>query len=445
MLFNLFVSLGEGIDKLTILDIKQTFIKDKYKLIEVKKEHDVLIKLLEIYLEKCKRHYNLLKHINLTIWELEDEIRKELSNDKCAKIAKSIVYENDSRFRVKDKINKMCSSELKEQKSYLVNTIYKILIKDDNTDINIDHILEKSVRNDRVIVDFSSKVNEETKNTIIEYFKYDNMITFMITKKPEAFLLSHLGLGDNILSLSMVNYLSNYYDKVWFVCKDKYKDNIELLLNNEKVSLYIVNDDKDISPYYGYNFEKFLNETENFDIYLCGTHNLYNPNVNNFPLGLYDDININRKVFWDYFSVNKPLESLELYNEIKDRDYIIMNNIASNGKIFDSKQIIKKYADSNLLIINFNENEYETSHENYDLAQKFIFKPLAYYQDTIENAKYIFMTDSSLFCLSIQLPIKTDFCYYIPRTKEYNYELIYNNNIFNPSKNKKFSIFDNYI
>lgn len=438
-MFSLFVSIGEGVDKLTILDIKQTFIKDENKLLEVRKEYNTLIKSLEYYIEKCKRHYLLLKHINLTIWNLEDEIRTQLSDDRCSKVAKSIVYENDSRFRVKDKINKFCSSELKEQKGYLVKTIYKILIDNNNIDNNIDNILEKSVRNDRVIVNFSNNVNEETKNTILEYFKYDNMITFMVSKKPEAFLLSHLGLGDNILCLSMVNYLSNYYDKVWFVCKDKYKDNINLLLNNDKVSLYIVKDDKDISPFYGYNFEKFLNETEHFDIYLCGTHNFYNPNVNNFPLGFYDDINIDRKVFWDYFYVNKPRESLELYNEIKDRDYIVIHNIASNGKIFDSKEIIKKYADSNLLIINFNENEYETSHENYDLAQKFILKPLAYYQDIIENAKYIFMTDSSLFCLSLQLPIKTQFCYYIPRTKEYNYELIYESKIFNYLKNKKFN------
>jgi hypothetical protein len=435
MLFTLPVSIGEGIDKLTILDIKLSNIKDESKRLEVKKEYDTLIKSLETYILKCERHYKLLKKINLDIWNLEDEIRTELSDERCAVVAKKIVYENDSRFRVKDKINKMCASELKEQKGYLVKTIANIHIKENNENL-IDFILEHSVRNDKVEVRFEPNVNRQE---IIEYFQYDNMITFT-PKFKDAILLSHIGLGDSILSIGMMNYLSNLYDKLYVVCKTKYLDNIKLLINNPKIELYPVNEEKDISPVFGYDLNKFIELSKTWDIYLCGNHNLFKKNnhsVNNFPLELYDDIGVSRKVFWDFHVVNEPTESKELYNLVSDIEYTVIHNTSSTGKVFNSKEIIKTYGNPDNLIINFSDNEYEPTHKYYEIAQKFVNKPLAYYRDVIANAKYIFLADSSIFSMSLFLPIKTDNCYYIPRSN-FPYEQIYDEKIFDKTKYKQF-------
>lgn len=435
MLFTLPVSIGEGIDKLTILDIKLLNIKDESRRLEVKKEYDTLIKSLKPYILKCERHYKLLKKINLELWNLEDEIRTELSDERCAVVAKKIVYENDSRFRVKDKINKICASELKEQKGYLVKTIANIHIKENNEN-NIDFILEQSVRNDKVEVRFEPNVKRQE---IIDYFQYDNMINF-IPKFKNGLLLSHIGLGDSILSIGMMNYLSNLYDKLYVVCKTKYLDNIKLLINNPKIELYPVETEKEISPVYGYNLDKFIELSKRRDIYLCGTHHLFkknNHNVDNFPLELYDDIGTPRKVFWDFHAVIKPEESKEFYNLLSGIEYTVVHNISSTGKVFDSKEIINTYGDPNILVINFTENEYDTTHKYYELAQQFVNKPLAYYQDVIENAKYIFFADSSIFCMSLFLPIKTDNCYYIPRS-DYPYEQIYDEKIFDKTKYKQF-------
>jgi hypothetical protein len=194
-----------------------------------------------------------------------------------------------------------------------------------------------------------------------------------------------------------------------------------LILQNPKVELYPVEDDKDISPVYYFNIDKFKEITKNMDLYLCGNHKFLKPHnhkVENFPMELYDDIGIPRKVFWDFYSVNKPQESIELYNLLKQNninEYIVVHNIASNGKVFNSNDVISKYAEPDLFIINVVENEYEPTHKYYELAQQFVYKPLIHYQDVISNAKYIFLADSSIFCLSLHLPIKTDFCYFISR------------------------------
>ena len=75
-IINLPVSLGEAIDKLTILEIKLENIKDCRKL-EVKNEYDILYNQLYNIIEKYKSYYNLMKEINLDIWYLMDKLRDE--------------------------------------------------------------------------------------------------------------------------------------------------------------------------------------------------------------------------------------------------------------------------------------------------------------------------------------------------------------------------------
>ena len=62
-----------------------------------------------------------------------------------------------------------------------------------------------------------------------------------------AFVLTHLGLGDNITSIGAVRYLSTCYDRVIVVCKEKNKKNMELFYSDdESIEIYSVIDDKDI-------------------------------------------------------------------------------------------------------------------------------------------------------------------------------------------------------
>lgn len=92
------VSLGEALDKLTILHIKLDKIKDN-RLEDVKKEYSLLFETLKIYIENNKFYYDMLKQVNLDIWEMQDDFRSN-KGDNVSLCLKIIEY-NDSRFRIK--------------------------------------------------------------------------------------------------------------------------------------------------------------------------------------------------------------------------------------------------------------------------------------------------------------------------------------------------------
>jgi hypothetical protein len=118
------VSVGELLDKLSILHIKQSNIKDSEKLEQVKTEYLLLYNISQAYLVN-KDFFDLYEDlitINSKLWKIEDDIRifekKQLFNDEFIKLARAVYYTNDERFEIKNKINQMTNSELKEQKSY---------------------------------------------------------------------------------------------------------------------------------------------------------------------------------------------------------------------------------------------------------------------------------------------------------------------------------------
>jgi hypothetical protein len=107
------VSLGEALDKLTILEIKLDKIQDERRA-DVLREYEELLKTLETYKKKHAYFYRILKDSNLTIWNLQESFHgKEAPS---AEVCQQILTENDRRFRIKKKINH--GSVLQEQKGY---------------------------------------------------------------------------------------------------------------------------------------------------------------------------------------------------------------------------------------------------------------------------------------------------------------------------------------
>ena len=116
------VSLGELIDKITILEIKQIHMTG-IKLKNVDKELKLLKKILQDKnLEIDIDLINNLKEVNNNLWEIEDNIRTKESNQKFDKefiqLARSVYKENDKRASIKKEINQKYNSELVEEKSY---------------------------------------------------------------------------------------------------------------------------------------------------------------------------------------------------------------------------------------------------------------------------------------------------------------------------------------
>ena len=122
---NIPVSLGELLDKISILEIKSKKISNDSKLTNIKKELNGLKKVLEdlnFNFSETNNLYEELYKINLTLWEIEDSIRI-LEKDKnfgkdFVNLARSVYITNDKRFQVKNKINKKFNSEYVEEKSY---------------------------------------------------------------------------------------------------------------------------------------------------------------------------------------------------------------------------------------------------------------------------------------------------------------------------------------
>ena len=124
MLINTPVSLGELLDKISILIIKEKNIADTQKQYHIKNELDSLNKTLEdsISRSKIKEYIEKLIEINSKLWLIEDDIRdcekKKQFDQKFIDLARAIYITNDRRSEIKLEINKKFGSELVEVKSY---------------------------------------------------------------------------------------------------------------------------------------------------------------------------------------------------------------------------------------------------------------------------------------------------------------------------------------
>jgi hypothetical protein len=136
------VSLGEALDKLSILDIKKNKIND-CRLDDILIEFHYLHEELQEYTEKYKYLYSILYKTNMRIWDCMDIIR--VSNKTTAELYEYIdetIILNDSRYLVKKKINEICKSNLKEQKGYSLRILNVIL----NCDTDTINILNGAIR-----------------------------------------------------------------------------------------------------------------------------------------------------------------------------------------------------------------------------------------------------------------------------------------------------------
>ena len=116
------ISLGELIDKITILEIKQIHMAGT-KLKNIDKELKILKYILhDKNLEIDTYLINNLKEVNKNLWNIEDNIRTKESNQEFDKefiqLARSVYKENDKRASIKKEINQKYNSELVEEKSY---------------------------------------------------------------------------------------------------------------------------------------------------------------------------------------------------------------------------------------------------------------------------------------------------------------------------------------
>ena len=119
------VSIGELLDKISILEIKMEKIKDPEKLKFIDNEHSILKKQLDKNVkpdEKLSDLFQSLKEINSKLWEIEDDKRQcekdKNFNEKFIKLSRDVHFLNDDRAKIKLEINNHTGSSIKEIKEY---------------------------------------------------------------------------------------------------------------------------------------------------------------------------------------------------------------------------------------------------------------------------------------------------------------------------------------
>ena len=119
------VSVGELLDKISILEIKQDKIKDPEKLKFIKEEHSKLNDQLNKNVksdQKLNELFETLKKINAKLWIIEDDKRQcekiKDFTEKFIKLSRDVHFLNDERAKIKLEINNLSGSKIKEIKEY---------------------------------------------------------------------------------------------------------------------------------------------------------------------------------------------------------------------------------------------------------------------------------------------------------------------------------------
>ena len=119
------VSVGELLDKISILEIKSNKIKDPKKLNFINDEYKILKDQLNSNIKdysEIESLYNSLKEINLKLWVIEDDKRLCEKNsdfgEKFIKLSRDVHFLNDERSKIKLEINNKTGSKIREIKEY---------------------------------------------------------------------------------------------------------------------------------------------------------------------------------------------------------------------------------------------------------------------------------------------------------------------------------------
>uniref|UniRef100_A0A6C0BJS9 N-acetyltransferase domain-containing protein n=1 Tax=viral metagenome TaxID=1070528 RepID=A0A6C0BJS9_9ZZZZ len=359
--FNLQVSCGEALDKLSILEIKMDRIKDD-RVADVRKEYETLAPILKPVIEQaqCQFLYRLLKEVNLKIWKDQNVFRDGGPAVDRASLCTQIIDDNDRRFRIKNKINQRLNSSLKEQKGY---------------------------------------------------------------KATKALVIPHLLMGDQILVIPAVRYLSTLYDEVHLWSIAKFYDQVRSFYLDDPSIKVIECRNANWWRNPQFYVDNGIDQYERKHVYPCGIHTEYVKNVSRIncdrvPYCFYNHMSLPPSIYWNYFSVQDTLLSKELYHLLHGQEYVFIHSEIGAGVLFNISHVENMIHRSHdeILFVDPNVNRYPPGHRYYQLAEKLTGHRVNDYLDLMIHATYLYLTDSCFFCLAMQLGIITDQCYVRPRT-----------------------------
>ena len=293
------VSIGEIVDKYSILEIKSKYIKDDKKIREIEKEMNVLEKL--VCKIKQSYFYKLLLFINERIWNDTDTI-KLLSIDntdlinisKFSELSNKIFENNQKRFRLKKYFNILENSNIKEQKSYNDSKCFIEISNDEEIYNKISEINYLCISYDLIYIDskFKNIINDLFHNPNIEFIE----ITTLVINECKLFKLNTYSIEDSlkdIFDFLPIKYISggkfgDFLNQLSVVAENYYKTGRKGILYiyelSEQCDKFMFGLEKTYDD--TYNIIKKLNFVKDYRIY---DNDDYDENISNWRINLKID------------------------------------------------------------------------------------------------------------------------------------------------------------
>ena len=355
------VSIGEAIDKYSILEIKLKEITEEYKLCEIQDEINQLQECKPM-IEKESFFYNILLYFNTKIWNLTDAIKLlDVTDEKYPIVAQQIFDFNQKRFRVKNLINQLSCSKIVEHKSYSsthcdlfmdneevfydkITEISYLLFEYDYllVDIKYLELFHKIFKNrSGSILDKEKIPNQSSKKTVcLENFTIDPSIEPIFALKPITYVVTGK-LGDFIQSISIINekFYSTGRKGVLYVRGDENFTNG--LVNTYKDTMDVISSQRYITYYKLYNNEVF---DIDLSIWYLNRDFLYKTNWVEIFKNTYNENWGQHK--WLQIPYEKKWEDKVLINEMHYRkamniDYSELHRVYGSSLVFISFQKIE--------------------------------------------------------------------------------------------------------
>ena len=236
----------------------------------------------------------------------------------------------------------------------------------------------------------------------------------MNIKLESAFVLSHLGLGDNITMIGAVNFLLNYYDTIYFLCKASYQKNIELLFSNKPVIIIPINSKNENIQCY--NIIKKIYKMA--DVFIDGVCHKFCSSKITHPVLLnrvkddtkygvkythiskfYNNMGLDTSIYYDNFHIDSSETSKMLLDTVKQYKIIFLHTKASD-RILNLDDMINLYKhNDDYILICADKNVYNEETDKRLLAEQFVNIMIVHYIDIIKNAEQIHVIDSCFSCI----------------------------------------------
>lgn len=237
----------------------------------------------------------------------------------------------------------------------------------------------------------------------------------------KAFLIPHYGLGDIFTAVGMVRYLATQYDEVQILVMKSTQANARLLFSDDPSVTFLITDDTSTEI-------QHVEIPDGYDILPLGVNKCSPYACVDIPFCFYNDVSIPHSVFWDYFYIPTHPESLDLLRKVNElkQPYMFVHNGASDGDTFTIEDVERELSMSrnDILVINPNTNMYAEDHPWYSVVQQFIGYRVPHYKHLLQNASVVVLTDSSFFCMAVNLDVPAAKCYYWARERK-SYEHFY--------------------